>query len=167
MKYLPLTILAIAFYFFLPALASAAGIEVSPSKLEVTVSSAKNTAELFVANPTPDVQVFDVFADDFPDNVKSDPTSFTLEAGGRKKIILTFKASGLPNNSKITTFISVVATPLAEGRLQARTGVKIPLSLSIENSPWYAKIPMWAYVLLLILAVSSVTFALGRKFKLK
>ncbi|MCK4525177.1 MAG: hypothetical protein KAU07_01960 [Candidatus Andersenbacteria bacterium] len=119
---------------FLPVLSQAAGIQVSPSKVDLVLEENKSASkELIVANPTADVQIFEVYPDEFPEIIKANPASFTLEAGGRKTVIVTAYPAITENVSQILkTNLSVVGKPLVETRLQANTGVKIPLSIIIE-----------------------------------
>ena len=119
----------------LPVSSQAAGIQVSPSKIDFILEANKSVSkELIVANPTADVQIFEVYPDEFPETIEANPASFTLEAGGRKTVIVTAHPAITENTSQILkTNLSVVGKPLIETRLQANTGVKIPLSIVIEH----------------------------------
>lgn len=156
-------------YFFLltfsiasllaPALIFAAGIQVSPSKLEVTVPPGKNVNKnLVVANPTADVQLFSVYADDFERNIIPDPASFTLEAGGRKNVSLSLKS---PESGTISTTISVVGRPMVDARLQANTGVKIPITIT-AGSAHGRGLPDWAWIVLGICVIGIMGIATRR-----
>ncbi|MCK5085011.1 MAG: hypothetical protein KAQ64_05150 [Candidatus Pacebacteria bacterium] len=127
-------ILILAFVLF-PVLSQAAGIQVSPSKIDFILEVNKSASkELIVANPTADVQIFEVYPDEFSEIIKANPASFTLEAGGRKTVTVTAHPAITENVSQILkTNLSVVGKPLIETRLQANTGVKIPLSIAIEH----------------------------------
>ena len=117
-----------------PVLSQAAGIQVSPSRVDLVLEENRSASkELIVANPTADVQVFEVYPDEFPEIIKANPASFTLEAGGRKTVTVTAHIDTVENTSQVLkTNLSVVGKPLIETRLQANTGVKIPLSIIIE-----------------------------------
>jgi hypothetical protein len=121
----------------LPFVAIAAGIQVSPSRLDVTVPAGRIAQrELVVANPTADVQLFTVYADEFEEYIKPNPASFTVEAGGRKTVIINIKGS---DNGTLSTNISIVGKPLVDARLQTNTGVKIPITIVVgkwKPKPW-------------------------------
>lgn len=144
---------------FAPSISSAAGIEVAPSKLELAAGANQPAvAQITVSNPTADVQIFEVYPDDFTDRIKITPASFTLEAGGRGEVIIEY--SDGTQSQILNTAISVVAKPLAESRFQANTGVKIPLTITaagISKPPpakvWY---PLGGAVLI------AAAYALGR-----
>ena len=115
---------------------SAAGIEVSPARLDLKVDSEATTAQITVANPTADVQVFEIYADDFSEMFEFNPASFTLESGARKSVQITIFPSrrwGGNEGGVLATTISVLATPLASSRVTAATGVKIPITIATEN----------------------------------
>ena len=134
--------LVLILFFTISIKTKASGISVSPSKLEI---NNQNTQKIItVANPSADVMLFEVTADDFAESVNILPQSFTLESGARKEITVTIIPNKLKNqNSILATNISVLAKPLAENRLAIATGVKIPLTISLErqqkntNIFWY------------------------------
>jgi|SRR3989338_1450422 len=112
-------------FLFFPAVIFAAGIEVTPAKLT-------GSGEIVVVNPTPDVQVFEVYADDFAGMIEINPASFVLEANGSKNVTVSIKSE--QRKGIRATNISVVGKPLAESRFTAGTGVKIPLVFQTEQS---------------------------------
>ncbi len=137
--------------------AYAAGIEVSPAKLDIDAK--KTSVELIVANPTADVQIFQVYADDFEDQIKLSPQSFTLESGARKVVVVTIAASfaNLKQDGVFATNISIIGKPLAEGTFSVATGVKVPITVNLmpqakttdhNKALWFG-----AFVVLLIAAV--------------
>jgi P pilus assembly chaperone PapD len=149
----------------LPALSLAAGIQVSPSHLDIKLAKKSTSAEIVVANPTSDVQIFDVYADDFSDQIKANPSSFTLEAGSRKAVAINVAASGLQRDSTVTTFLSVVGSPLADSHIQARTGVKIPVSITVTTLPWYSSLPWWAWLAigLAVIILAAIIYTIRQK----
>ncbi len=73
------------FLLFAAASACASGVTINPPKLEMAAKINKSVSrEITIANPTNDVQIFKVYPDEFADIVKSNPASFTLEAGAKK-----------------------------------------------------------------------------------
>ena len=128
-------ILILVFVLF-PVLSQAAGIQVSPSKMDFTVEMGGEVVikKLVIVNPTADVQVFEVYPDEFSEIIKANPASFTLEAGARKIVIVKVDPANIEGPSKILrTNFSVLGKPLIETRLQTNTGVKIPTSVTINN----------------------------------
>jgi len=120
------------FVLLFPILSQAAGIQVSPSRMDFAVEVNKTESkELVVLNPTADVQIFEVYPDEFSEIIKANPASFVLEAGARKTVTVTVKPFTKGNTSRIlSTNLSVVGKPFAEARLQANTGVKIPITIT-------------------------------------
>ena len=147
---------------FLPFAASAAGVEVTPARLEIQAETGKQMQEkITVSNPTVDVLLFDIYPDDFKDIISISPASFTLESGERKTVALSIAAT--KKERVITTYISVLAKPLADSRFSANTGVKIPLSISVSESA-KKPLPAWtfpAYVLIILLV--TITWYLRKK----
>ncbi|MCK5332574.1 hypothetical protein KAJ41_01775 [Candidatus Parcubacteria bacterium] len=128
-------ILILAF-LLLPTIIQAAGIQVSLSKMDFAVEIGGGVAikELVVVNPTADVQVFEVYPDEFSEIIKANPTSFTLEAGARKTVMVKVDPTDIKGSSKILrTNFSVLGRPLVESRLQTNTGVKIPILIIIDQ----------------------------------
>ncbi|MBI2607966.1 MAG: hypothetical protein HYW51_04030 [Candidatus Doudnabacteria bacterium] len=126
-----------------PSMVSAAGIDISPAKIDLETHKDQTAEQVItVANPTADVQVFEVYADDFKNLFTFTPASFTLEAGERKTVTLSFDGKST-DSALLSTNISVLATPLADARFNANTGVKIPTTVRISeggnSSNWVNK----------------------------
>ncbi|MBI2463196.1 MAG: hypothetical protein HYV65_03110 [Candidatus Spechtbacteria bacterium] len=119
------------------AYASAGGITVSPSKLTFDIERGKiEKANIVVTNPTADVQVFEVYPDNFSDVISINPKSFTLEAGMNKSVQISVSQLLSRNTPQVmTTNLSVIARPLTEIQFQANTGVKIPITISVQELP--------------------------------
>ena len=148
-------------------MALAAGIQVSPEKLEFELAAGRaKTEEITVTNPTADVQLFEVYPDDYDRSIKANPASFTLEAGGRQKVSITvdpFKLSG----GVISTSLSVLGKPLAESRVQVNTGVKIPIVARISKSRYADFIFPVGLALILIAAAGSYFLFWRKKVKIR
>jgi len=150
MKYLLTLIL-----FLIPASVLAAGIQVSPEKLQFAISDSKTQSqEITVANPTADVQLFQIYPDDFDRAIKSNPASFTLEAGASKRVQITVDPSQLPNGTASTT-LSILSKPLAAAGVSINTGIKIPITITTGG-----KRPQknWIYPLGIILLLILIGF---------
>ena len=116
---------------FIPALARAAAISVSPAKIELSGTLSKpSVTRLVVKNPGEAAMLFDVYPDSFQPMIKAMPSSFVLESNEKREVTISAAAK---NEGIIQTNISVVAEPLSELVLNARTGVKIPLTLTVIN----------------------------------
>ena len=115
----------------LPSLVLAAGLEVRPASLSIQTTGNTNAETiLHIANPTADVQLFEVSADDFSDEIELRPTSFTLQSGETRDVTVSYTSTNTESRVE-STFISVVSGPLSTNRLQANTGTKIPLTITV------------------------------------
>jgi len=161
-------------FVLLPVLSQAAGIQVSPSKIDFTLEMEGEpvSRELVVVNPTADIQIFEVYSDEFSEIIKTNPASFTLEAGERKVVTVTVYPVATKSVSQILkTNLSVVSKPLIETRLQANTGVKIPLSIVTEDTIIESESntisPELFYVILIVVALGfgSITHFIFKKNK--
>lgn len=117
-------------FLFLPFFAQASGIQATPPKLELQTEVGKPLqVEILVQNPSADIQVFEIYLDEFKKVIKTYPESFTLQPGEQKRITITIEALSEPKI--LSTFISVVGKPLLETKFQANAGVKIPLTITV------------------------------------
>ena len=166
---LRIEILALIVVFcFWPTAINAAGIEVSPSRLDLQVpQNGSATVDLTTSNPTADVQLFEVYPDDFAGNIKAVPSSFTLESGSRKQITITVNAMSQAIDSVLATHISILAHPLADVGFQANTGVKIPLTARIVPTTMSVPKPWPRWVFWLYVAAVLAAFAVWRFFPRK
>jgi P pilus assembly chaperone PapD len=140
MKKLLLVLIAVA-----PLAAAGAGIQVSPSKLKLEIAADNPAAaELAIGNPTADVQLFEVYPDDFAGIISANPSSFTLEAGAAQTVRITVFPGKLKGEETLATNISVLAKPLADSRFQANSGVKIPIIISSMKPAQNRRLIFWA-----------------------
>jgi UDP-3-O-[3-hydroxymyristoyl] glucosamine N-acyltransferase len=116
--------------------ASASGISVTPEKIFLeNFNNTSTTQTLTVANPSADVQIFEVYPDDFSDIIKIYPSSFTMEAGARKTVeISTTNKTQIETGSVITTNLSIVSKPILENKFSVGTGVKIPVTVTFSQN---------------------------------
>lgn len=123
-------VLIIILFLAIPLFTQAAGIQVSPDKLEFVLTNKKSqTQEIVVVNPTADVQLFEVFTDDYAFAIKLLPESFTLESGARRNIKVIVDPNKLPSGL-LSTQVSIVGKPLSDSRVQVNTAVKIPITIT-------------------------------------
>lgn len=168
----------------LPRLVLASGLSVSPARLDFEVNDeTKASKSLIVSNPTADVLIFEIYADEFAGIISAKPESFTLEAGGRKEVVINANAKNITNSPSslfgqpfgpelmvegrggkggvVSTNISVVGKALAEGKINLASGAKIPITITI--SPSVAAKPFYAQYSLIILLVLTICLLLARK----
>lgn len=154
-----LTILATLGIFLPLAIAQAAGIQVAPARLDFKVQTGKAVSQnLTIVNPTADVQLFEVYADDFPELIKAVPTSFTLEAGAKKIVSISIDAGKQKANQSLSTTLSVVGKPLADKQLSMGTGVKIPLTITFSPSALNSKNHNLIFFGLAILVLAGLAY---------
>lgn len=154
----------ILFFLFLlfPHSVIAAGVEASPSKLELRTSGSNVKAELSVRNPSADVQLFEVYPDEFGEDIKILPESFVLEAGSSKAVAISYVAKN-GKEKIIKTNISVVARPLSESRFQFNSGIKIPITIIVDVKAQL--IPWWIYAIAIALIILGALFIYIQKKK--
>jgi len=167
MKILKTTV--ILFGLALPLLSFGAGLQISPSHLSITVSAGQEMMQkLVVANPTADVQIFEITADNYPDNIIPLPKSFTLESGARKTVIIKILSQGLlsQTNQKVVTDLSVVAKPLTADELTVGTGAKIPVEITVIQEQYKDNNKTIAMFLTITLAFVLLLAFLKNKHKI-
>ena len=104
----------------------------TPSKLTLEgQTEEKLVSEIKVGNPTNDVQIYEIYPDDFANQIKINPASFVLEAKSNKTVAITFDSA---RSGTLATNISVLSKPLLDSRFSANTGVKIPITITISQS---------------------------------
>jgi hypothetical protein len=132
-------LITIEILLFTPLLALASGIQVSPARLDFSVAGGGVTSQsLTVVNPTPDVQLFEIYPDNFAEQIKPEPTSFTLEAGAKKTVTVAVSGNARALGQILITTVSVVGNPLSGGQnFSVGAGVKIPVSIiqTVQTNP--------------------------------
>lgn len=120
--------------FFWPGLLLV-GLAVTPSELKVVQTAPENSpAKLIVKNASREVSLFEVYPDDFESIIRASPSSFILEAGEEREVNIqnNFRQEG-----QYRTDISVVARPIAASAFNAAGGMKIPLTVNVNQaSSW-------------------------------
>lgn len=141
-----------------PLLVYAAGIQVAPSELNFVLKEADLVEkQLVVANPTSNVQVLEIYPDEYEKLIVPHPASLTLEAGERKMVKITVEASkaDLKMGQSLATNLSVIARPLSDNGLTVNAGVKIPVRITLKQTPLnnYNLNLLWAAALLAIIVI--------------
>lgn len=144
-----------------PSVAIAAGIQASPEKLMFNISNGKAlTEEITVVNPTADVQLFEVYPDDFDRFIKVFPASFTLEAGGSKDVQITLDPKQFSNSASGTT-LSVLGKSLAENKVQINAGIKIPIIITVSEK----KQRSWILLTVIVIIIAGLGYLLKKTKK--
>ena len=114
-----------------PVAVKAVGLQVTPSEIKIQSNSSQPTeTKIIVKNPSADVGLFEIYPDDFESMILYEPSSFLLESGESRSVLVRakFRESGI-----FKTDISVVVKPLSENSLNALGGLKIPISIEIKK----------------------------------
>ena len=133
-------LLAVSGILCIPIVASAVGLAVRPSELNLAVNVRGETkTTLTVKNPSREVALIEVYPDELEKIVEVLPTSFVLESGEEQRILITVR----PQDAGVfRTNMSVVANPLSPSGFHASGGVKIPLI--IQASSEHSSMPLLA-----------------------
>ncbi len=149
--------------------ALAIGIEVTPSKVTITAHPGEeSTIRLSVTNPSKDVALFEVYPDALESMISASPKSFTLEAGAQRYVTVAISPE---KEGQYTADLSVVARPLGDQTFQAGTGVKIPLTISVETTSGLANVfqtvttSPWTGSAVIALLVGAGAYKLGGRKK--
>ncbi len=147
-------ITAICVLFGAPLSMQAAGIQVSPSKLIFSLAPnvQETSLEITIANPTTDVQIYEIYADNYAENFYIEPESFTLESGTTKIAKLTLRRKGFEPTASLSLAgnISIIGQPLADSRINMSTGIKLPFTVEISPANLLnpsPNFPDWAMLL--------------------
>lgn len=154
---LKITIFIIFFFIYSFKLSFASGILVSPEKLTINtnINSIKKQI-ITIANPTSDIQLFEIYPDEFSENIKLLPSSFTLEAGARKTVEATFFSNNKQKSGfVINTNISIITRPLTDNKLNVSAGIKIPttVSFTLQNQQKNFKLHYLIFLVPIILTI--------------
>lgn len=123
------------------SVAQAAGIEVSPARLEMSVGSKSVISRIQVKNPTSDVQLYEVSLNTDDSSVVIRPKSFTVQAGGSQEVQLSV---GPKDSAEFSGEVQIVGRPLAATSNEIGSGVKLPLVIHYgAGSIWYKNVPVW------------------------
>lgn len=124
------TTLVVFIFLAITIPAHAAGISVTPSRIDEHVEAhTQKDASITIYNPTNEVLIVEVYPDEFSEMIKIAPESLTLESHEESKVVIQIDAQ---QPGRFATSISVVAKPLADRSLQTAAGIKVPLSVSVE-----------------------------------
>lgn len=155
-----------AVLFGLPFAASASGIQVSPAHLEFSVQRKVVTSTIEVKNPTTDVQIFRVYADEFTRAISVSPSTFTLNANEVQTVQVFVDPTDLRITDGVTTTtVSVVGSPSMQGISPVGAGAKVVVQIHSTEKGVYDKGVWVGLILLLLLGLYLVWKAITRKNK--
>ncbi|PIT90542.1 MAG: hypothetical protein COU22_01585 [Candidatus Komeilibacteria bacterium CG10_big_fil_rev_8_21_14_0_10_41_13] len=144
----------------------AAGISVTPSRLTFKqTEGVKKSAYFQVRNLAGEPAIFNLYVDEFADQISLEPDNFRLEPDELIKVKATVmpKAAGL-----FATNISIVAQDLDRRKFNVATGVKIPLqitSLGAEGKGWNDLLIKAGVAASLAIVLMFIIYLLGHRKK--
>lgn len=143
--------------------AQAAGIEVSPARLEMSVGSKSVISRIQVKNPTSDVQLYEASLDTDDSSIGIRPKSFTIQAGGSQEVQLSVQPK---QSTEFSGEVQIVGRPLAATSNEIGSGVKLPLVIHYgANSARYQKTFFWGLFGITLLLVGLMVWFNHRKKK--
>lgn len=120
--------------FACPVFVMASGLSVTPSKLIIDTSNKKTETVLLVKNISHDVSSFEIYPDDMEQMFTIYPKSFLLEGGQSREVTVKIHNTRM---SLLQTHISIVSRPAEERSLSFGSGIKIPITIYINNTRTY------------------------------
>lgn len=147
------------FFLFIPSV-QAVGLTLSPAKIEVLYPAQKK-AELIVTNISSEPILVKVYPDNLVKEILLIEPEFTLMPEAKTKIKIDFNFSD--HKSKIyQTNLSVVANTLSASSFNAASGIKVPLSISIEPNKIKLSFII-SFVFLVFLLIGIIFYYYRRK----
>lgn len=111
--------------------AGAVGLSVSPAEVFVDgVVGKPATVRVKVANTSDGIALFEAYPDDLRSAINIFPSSFTLQGGESRDVVVTVTAG---RAGRFETAISMVTTPISSEGFRAGAGIKVPLRLNIAE----------------------------------
>lgn len=124
-----------------PQSVAALGVEINPSSLKLeTNNKGEAQAVLTIANPSAEPGIFALSVDEQSNWFKIQPAELRLEAGERRNVKIDIKADRI---GRYTTWLAVAGYPLDTRAFKAGSGVKVPVSLIVNEIKSYT----FAYIL--------------------
>ena len=116
---------------FLASSANASALKIAPSSVYIESVFSKTAQKvIIVENPAMDVAIFEVYPDNFSDQISIFPASFTLNPGEKMEVLVSVKSE---KEGIYATYISVVSKPLSERGFQTKAGAKVPLEIRVQR----------------------------------
>lgn len=119
--------------FAWPALAVSIGIK--PTELNLPVVIGQETeSEMLVINTGAEPALYQVYPDDSTDKITVKPADFRLEPNGSQIVTVIVKTW---KPGKFSTNLSVVAWPFSLNGLAAVPGIKVPITITSLDIPFW------------------------------
>lgn len=152
-----------------PLLTHASGLQISPAKLDFTIYNNKTSQQdMVIVNPTAEVQIFDIYPDDFDKQIKVEPASFVLESGARKTVKVYVYPKNLSNSQKISTDLSITGKPLSENKFSIGAGAKVPITITLlQADNKFSHAILWATLTVLVIFILCYFIYKKRLFNAK
>lgn len=144
MKYLVISgwLLVIGVLIFGPYQLQAAGLAVSPDKLDlVGAQGQKISGQFEVVNISDQVVAYEITGEGLNDQLSFEPQKFSLLPGDNRQVKLTVQ---WPKKGQLATTINILSRQLATSTFSAVAGIKLPLNLTIRGR---AILPGWVWPL--------------------
>lgn len=156
-----LIFIAFSFTLSVPAFTHAysIGIAVEPSELAISVrENSETTAEFRVKNPSREVAIFEVYPENFENSVVPIPGRFTLESSEERKVTIKILKG---QTGAFVTNIAIVARPISDPIIGVGSGIKIPLRVSIKETPKNGLLAMASETALPAIGIAIAAALLG------
>ncbi len=138
--------LLLAILFFVPLTTHATGISVRPQKLEIESSFGREViGEILIDNISDEPAIYNVYPDDYIDNVQVSPNEFQLQPSESRIIELKTK---MWLNGKYCFDLSIVSRSLNSTSMSVVAGVKLPVLINITG--WTFWLVIFFVVLIII-----------------
>ncbi len=116
---------------FLATNVNASALKITPSSVYIESTLSKTAQKvIIIENPASDVAIFEVYPDNFSDQIRVFPASFTLNPGEKMEVSVSVKSE---KEGIWATYISVVSRPLSEKGLKTKAGAKVPLEIRVSG----------------------------------
>ncbi len=134
--------------FAWPALALSVGIKPTEINLPVVIGH-KTESKILVINTGAEPVLYKVYPDDLADKIIVKPADFRLEPGSNQIVTVIVK---IWKPGKFSTNLSVVARPLGLNGLVAVPGIKVPITITSID------IPFWWIILEVVIGSCLIIF---------
>ncbi|MBU1038916.1 hypothetical protein KKC17_01625 [Patescibacteria group bacterium] len=150
-KYFNLFFISLVLFGLAPEVL-AMGLGVSPTSLTIATNhQGLAKTELVISNPSAEVGLFTIAADEYADWFVFQPAELRLDPKSQQRVNLIIK----PNKvGRYASNLSILAYPLDNRSFNAASGIKVPFNLTVVNLPT----SQWQYYLgwgLLLLALAG------------
>lgn len=141
-------IFLLAIFLFPLAGAGATGVSVRPEMLDMLInSSSTGEAGLLVENKGDEPAFYNLYVEKYKNSIQIIPNEFQLQP---EEDMLVSLVPSFWINAEHKTKLSIVSRSLNSNNVSAAAGIKIPVSVKVENS-WF-----WLLVFGVVVLLSTV-----------